>query len=344
MLKVFSKQTTPTFVNRIASTPISNPCCGYLTKVHSRRLHYARDNMPRDWGPFESKYETKLDPGKPVIIRIDGVSFSKLVPFLNLVRPFDQRLSLSMADAARDLLVFLKNYGASFAYVRSDEIDVLISEPKTPILGDDVQNISSICASVCSKSFNSSLTRRLYHPTDQDLKDASMKVFQIQNSRSKLDDSEFKLTSPKAPPPVQAYFDCRTFTVDSNIDDFVNILSTIQRKAIGNCTYTVAYFEGLGSGLSSEVSRQNLVGKNMKKQNDHILEEYGLDMSLYPPPFRKGFCVYKLSCKIATTEQQQQDGCVRFMSEQDQDGWVCDFNVPVFSSQPQFLRNILANK
>ncbi len=66
-------------------------------------------------------------PGLPVVVRLDGVGFSKFTKDLD--RPYDKRLSDLMVACTEDLCTIS---GALIGYTQSDEIS-LVFTPRTPV-------------------------------------------------------------------------------------------------------------------------------------------------------------------------------------------------------------------
>ena len=72
---------------------------------------------------YEDAYRSYLPSNLPVIIRVDGKSFSKLTS--KLVKPWDLNFNKLMEKVAIKLCKNIQN--AKIAYVQSDEISVLLN-------------------------------------------------------------------------------------------------------------------------------------------------------------------------------------------------------------------------
>lgn len=68
---------------------------------------------------FEKHYEPEIPDDMFLMIRIDGKRFSKWTAVFT--KPFDERISVSLADAAESLM---KEMNGSMVYTASDEISV----------------------------------------------------------------------------------------------------------------------------------------------------------------------------------------------------------------------------
>src|SRR5690606_6640342 len=99
----------------------------------------------------------------PVIIRLDGNSFSRLTRVLKLEKPFDERFNRAMDAAAIAVLEYCS--GAQVAYVQSDEITILLRNDQThettPFLGNRTQKITSLTAATAAVAFSQALAAEL---------------------------------------------------------------------------------------------------------------------------------------------------------------------------------------
>jgi len=91
-------------------------------------------------------------PGLPVVVRLDGKTFSKWTR--GLQRPYDPRLSLLMVEVTKELV---RETGAVIGYTQSDEITLVMPVPgqeTEPWLGGKFQKIVSITAAMATAHFN----------------------------------------------------------------------------------------------------------------------------------------------------------------------------------------------
>lgn len=111
---------------------------------------------------YESVTQTSLMRRTPAIIRIDGKAFHTFTRGLN--KPFDEDLSLAMADTTLELCKQIQ--GAVFGYTQSDEISILVQDWKNintdSWYGSNVQKIVSVSASIATANFN----KVFKHPKD----------------------------------------------------------------------------------------------------------------------------------------------------------------------------------
>lgn len=96
---------------------------------------------------YEQFSQLKIVPDIPIIIRIDGRSFSKYTKQLSLKKPFDKRLRDIFIEVSKDVL---KEFHTKYIYTFSDEINILLEE--IPFNGR-VEKIDSVICSYISSSF-----------------------------------------------------------------------------------------------------------------------------------------------------------------------------------------------
>lgn len=104
---------------------------------------------------FERVSEVILDPSLPIILRLDGRSFSKWTHTC-LDRPYDVRMPVLME---RTMLRVAADLGARYAYCQSDEISlILLAEGKAEVpFSGRVQKLASVSASLAAAQFNGDL-------------------------------------------------------------------------------------------------------------------------------------------------------------------------------------------
>lgn len=94
--------------------------------------------------------------GLPIMVRIDGRSFSRLTK--KCIRPFDSAFADAMADVAKAMI---NEFNALIAYHQSDEISFILPA-NNHIFGGNKDKINSIIAATASVVFNESV--RKYAP------------------------------------------------------------------------------------------------------------------------------------------------------------------------------------
>jgi len=103
---------------------------------------------------YEAVSKYKLMRKTPVIIRIDGKTFSSWTKHLQ--EPFDSNFYAAMAHTAKMLVNEIQ--GAVFAYGQSDEISIFVKDYETITtdawFGNNLQKINSVTSSIATAQFN----------------------------------------------------------------------------------------------------------------------------------------------------------------------------------------------
>jgi tRNA(His) 5'-end guanylyltransferase len=111
-----------------------------------------RDSFGDRMKAYEAAAEHVLPARLPVLLRLDGNSFSKLTA--GLQKPFDERFERAMDAAAVETFGYVQ---AVLGYVQSDEITLLLRNDRSPgdspFLGNRVQKLCSLAAATCSVAF-----------------------------------------------------------------------------------------------------------------------------------------------------------------------------------------------
>ena len=112
---------------------------------------YKRDSFGDRMKTYERLSESQLIPNLPVVVRLDGKSFSKYTS--RLERPYDLKLIELMQNTCKHLMKISHNI--KVAYQQSDEITLIISNDyDNPVeYNGRVQKLCSILAAECSVYF-----------------------------------------------------------------------------------------------------------------------------------------------------------------------------------------------
>lgn len=112
---------------------------------------YKRDNFGDRMKTYERLAESQLILNLPIVVRLDGKSFSKYTS--RLERPYDLKLIELMQNTCKHLMKISHNI--KVAYQQSDEITLIISNDyDNPVeYSGRVQKLCSILAAECSVYF-----------------------------------------------------------------------------------------------------------------------------------------------------------------------------------------------
>ena len=112
---------------------------------------YKRDSFGDRMKTYERLAESQLIPNLPIVVRLDGKSFSKYTS--RLEKPYDLKLIELMQNTCKHLMKISHNI--KVAYQQSDEITLVISNDydKPVEYNGRVQKLCSILAAECSVYF-----------------------------------------------------------------------------------------------------------------------------------------------------------------------------------------------
>lgn len=223
---------------------------------------------------YESRSRTFLTRRTPVIMRIDGKTFSTWTRGLN--KPFDEGLIEDMQKTAKYLCEQIQ--GAKCAYVQSDEISILITDYdklETAAWFDyNVQKMTSIGASLVTGKFNEMrMVRRIYENTELD-------IIELYDSN------------------VLANFDCRVFNIPK--EEVLNYFLARQKDAVKNSIAMLA---------QSLYSHTELEGKNGNEQQEMCFQKGHNWNDLHFSKKRGSFIVKNtyVNDKLAFVEKENYD-------------------------------------
>lgn len=112
---------------------------------------------------LESVTDVRLDPALPLVIRLDGRSFSRFTS--SLEKPFFWPMHEAMCEVA---LRLAHECSARFAYTQSDEITLVLdgaSGDTQPWFGGRLLKVASVLASLATLSFHHACAARDVHGT-----------------------------------------------------------------------------------------------------------------------------------------------------------------------------------
>lgn len=107
---------------------------------------------------YEEISEQLLPKGLPIVVRIDGNSFSNLTDE-HFEKPFDSEFEEYMNAAARAVMEYCTE--ARLGYIQSDEASFLIRPSEDPFLGGRVQKLASLFAGHASAEFSRRFGKRV---------------------------------------------------------------------------------------------------------------------------------------------------------------------------------------
>jgi tRNA(His) guanylyltransferase len=134
-----------------------------------------------DFGDRIKEYEANetsrvFDPTLPVVVRIDGRSFSKFTKGMR--RPYDSSMSDCMIATTKTLV---EDTHARIGYTQSDEISLvfLAGEGSQLPFGGKIHKLTSVLASLAGSAFMYALYRRMMDPKLSQMPHFDARVFQV---------------------------------------------------------------------------------------------------------------------------------------------------------------------
>ena len=197
----------------------------------------------------------RVPQGSRIIVRVDGRSFSKLAPRLELEKPYDLDFVRILVYCCRD---FFTEFSPSFIYTFSDEVNILLDE--VPFSGR-VEKLNSVFASFFAGSF-------------------TREICQSDRFSRILEKSEdFK--------PIS--FDSRVIPLDT--DGMIEYFKERQDEAWRNCLNGYAYWTLIEEYGKKEAA---LFLKGKKKQELHdLLFDRNINIMDFPLWQRRGVAIYR---------------------------------------------------
>jgi len=221
----------------------------------------SKDSLGDRMKGYELCLDIALPRRLPLIIRVDGKAFHTFTR--GFERPFDSRMSHSMAAAAK---AFCEHASGCFlAYSQSDEITFVLYDDMNlntqPWMGKIKRKLESVSASIVTIGFIDMFCSR-------DLLDGVI-------------------------PHNYHGFDSRAFVVP-NDDEVLNNLIWRQQDSTRNSIQMVG---------QANFSHKQLQGKSNADIQEMLFQEKGINWNDTPTKFKRGFCVYKENNKWVVDDE-----------------------------------------
>jgi len=204
---------------------------------------------------YENTADIKLLPRVPLIITINGRSFSKITSLLD--KPYCSKF----ADCMYSSMLRLVNEidGAVFAYSFNDEIVIVVRNDQSletqPWYDNRIQKITSVTASIATMHFNNCAAA---------------------NDLNLMGD------------PI---FLSKVFVVP-NITEAINVMVSKQQQAFQSSINFACFYELLKKYNKEEI-KEMLAGTSLDEKIDLLSQECNIDFNEYPAEFRRGVACYR---------------------------------------------------
>jgi tRNA(His) 5'-end guanylyltransferase len=192
---------------------------------------------------YESREESRLMPRIPIVVRLDGRSFSKFCK--GMKKPFDDNFREAMIEVTKQLV---EETDAKIGYTQSDEISLILHTDNiegSTMFDGRVQKICSVFSGIASTKFLMEMLSRFPN----------------------------KVSGVKLP-----HFDCRVFSVPSKVEAYNALLWREQDCTKNSITMAAQpYFSPKDLKHKSSEERKNmLLTKNVDWNNYTSAQKWGV--------------------------------------------------------------------
>lgn len=276
----------------------------------TRNKMSSNDSIGDRMKKYEDSYRISLPIRMPIIIRLDGKSFSNYTK--GLKRPVDQNLIDVMNLTAIELCKSIQ--GCQLAYIQSDEISLLITNYQNldtqSWVSNNLQKMVSIAASIAGATFTAN-SWKIWSVKDKDIEEK----YALGG-----DDSLFPFIKP-------AYFDARAFVLPK--EEVVNCLLWRQLDATRNSIQMLA---------RSLFSHSECSDKNTDQLQTLICQS-GINWNDCPTSQKRGRCAIRKILSKEVINRQSDEKEVSMRSE-----WLIDNDVPIFSQNRDYIEQYIYPK
>lgn len=247
---------------------------------------------------YEASFNQKLPPRIPLMLRLDGVGFSKMVKKWKCKKPYDLRLANAMQQAS--LALAEKISGTCLVYSQSDEITMLIrddmSNDTQPWHGKKINKILTIASTTAANAFN-------YYFFGPEYCDSQPKLSYL------------------------AEFDCRSYIVPEH--EIFNSILWRQQDCTKNSISMLA---------QTLFSHKNLHKKSGSEKQDMMMIEHGVNWNDMPTAFKRGFCVKNVEVPKQVPKRDENHKVIEGEFETvNRNKWVIDLEPPIFTKDRNYI-------
>lgn len=255
---------------------------------------------------YEQAWDIRMPARMPVIIRLDGNSFSKLTRKMGFEKPYDTTFRSMMFQTTKSVLEYCS--GAVIGYTQSDEISILLNNytslESEPFLANRIQKLTSLTASVAASAFNMVLD-----PAS------------IENL---------------------AAFDCRVFVLPES--EVNNYFLWRQQDAFRNCVSSYCHYK-IGDALGRGTADAMIHGRNINEQQELLFKHTGINIDGVPTWQKRGFCLRHVLRKIPMKDALSKEALEKVIKIHgkipDEDvvrgSWEPDFEIPLFNLDTGYI-------
>lgn len=250
---------------------------------------------------YEDCYSIKVPNRSYVIVRLDGVGFSKYTK--QFEKPFDDILSNVMDATTIELC---KAFNPKFAYTQSDEISLVLTTLDNidgeTIYDGKIQKIASIFAGKATAVFNKKMLQML-----------STLKYREDEIIDKIKTADFH--------ELDAFFDARVFVIP-DLTEVYNYFTWRQQDCTRNSISMAAH----------ALLKGNMTGVSGNEKQERLFSEAGVNWNDYKTKYKRGVIVKKHSIEI---EVEGSDLPVT------RSKWIPDYETPIFTKNKEYLQDLI---
>jgi len=250
---------------------------------------------------YESCYSIKVPNRSYMIVRLDGVGFSKYTK--QFEKPFDDILSNVMDATAIELS---KAFNPKFAYTQSDEISLVFTTldniDAEMIYDGKIQKIASIFAGKATAVFNKKMLQML-----TTLKYREDEIIE------KIKTVDFN--------ELDAFFDARVFVIP-DLTEVYNYFTWRQQDCTRNSISMAAH----------ALLKGNMTGVNGKEKQERLFQEAGVNWNDYKTKYKRGTVIKKYDYTIDVEGSELPA---------NRSKWIPDYETPIFTQDKEYLQALI---
>ena len=251
---------------------------------------------------YEQCGEKTLPSNLPIIVRLDGNSFSKLTKSQNFEKPFDENFRKAMESA---MIAAFQYSGAKIAYSQSDEITLLIRNSlNEKFLSNRISKICSLLASEATNGFN--------------------KYFFEKEGRF-----------------IGAKFDCRVFVVPEREVNNVFLWrqkDAWKNAVYSYAFFELQKQKGMGRGRATTY----LKGKSLSNKQEIIFKELNFNINDLETKYKRGFCAERKTVEVPVDDLPEESRkFIKDKEFITRNKVIVDLEIPLFNEDKNYIERFL---
>lgn len=247
---------------------------------------------------YEKCGELVLPQNLPIIVRLDGNSFSKLTKRLKFKKPFDNNFREAMESAMQSVFEYS---GAKIGYCQSDEITLLINNPLgQKFLSNRVSKICSLLASAATNGFNKYFIN-------------AQNIF------------------------PEASFDCRVFVIpEKEVNNvFLWRQKDAWKNAVYSYAFFELQKQ---KNISNRKATSRLKGMSLAQKQELIYNELNFNINNLATMYKRGFCILRKKVNVPVSElSAESQKYLKNQEFIQRNKIVFDYEIPIFSKDHDYI-------